>query len=158
GRKLMGSDAYFDLGLGGGRVALLDQGVRRPTRKLFVSPGSLGQIFDCAGHPDCVPGRKSAMDDHDHGTKSAAILTGNDNSGPRFRGVTETTLDVLGVYTLDVMTDPAGKILKDTAGKIHKLPGLDSHAAKMAFQKAVAIGHRVIVAEMQGGDKDHCGD
>src|SRR5262249_28038005 len=29
---------------------------------------------------------------------------------------------------------------------------------KMAFQKAVAIGHRVIVAEMQGGDKDHCGD
>jgi serine protease AprX len=128
GRADMQSDPYFGLGLTGGWIGLLDSGVRR-THTLFTSPSHLSILEDMTGGND-------ANDDcWNHGTSTAAVITGNANQGNNYRGVTGITLDSFKVYP-------------------RNCAGLDQAAVLRGFQRAVAVLDRVIVAEMQaGGDE-----
>ena len=137
GRARMSSDPYFNLGLTGGFIGLLDTGVRF-THVQFNSPSHIAFRRDCVnGGANCTAGTGFDPTDDcwDHGTASAAIITGNARQGADFRGVTAITLDSFKVY-------PGG------------CGGLDSTAAVRAFQAAVAVLDRVIVAEMQGSGDD----
>ena len=137
GRARMSSDPYFDLGLTGGFIGLLDTGVRF-THVQFNSPSHIDFRRDCvAGGATCTagPGFDPTDDSWNHGTCSAAIITGNARQGADFRGVTAITLDSFKIY-------PSGGGF------------LDSNAAVRAFQVAVSVLDRVIVAEMQGGGDD----
>ena len=137
GRARIVSDPYFNLGLRGGWIGLLDTGLRF-THTQFNSPSHIAFRRDCVnGGATCTagPGFNPNDDCWNHGTKTAGIITGNANSGAAFRGVTAITLDSFKVY-------PAG------------CGGLDQAAVLRAFQVAVAVLDRVIVAEMQGGGDD----
>jgi serine protease AprX len=137
GRARIVSDPYFNLGLKGGWIGLLDTGVRF-THTQFNSPSHIAFRRDCVnGGANCNtgPGLNPNDDCWNHGTKTAGIITGNANSGAAFRGVTAITLDSFKVY-------PSG------------CGGLDEVAVLRAFQVAVAVLDRVIVAEMQGGGDD----
>ncbi len=137
GRARIVSDPYFNLGLRGGWIGLLDTGLRF-THTQFNSPSHIAFRRDCVnGGATCTagPGFNPNDDCWNHGTKTAGIITGNANSGAPFRGVTAITLDSFKVY-------PAG------------CGGLDQAAVLRAFQVAVAVLDRVIVAEMQGGGDD----
>jgi hypothetical protein len=137
GRARIVSDPYFNLGLTGGFIGLLDTGVRF-THTQFVSPSHIDFRRDCVnGGPTCTGGAGFNPNDDcwNHGTSSAAIITANANQGNAFRGVTGITLDSFKVY-------PSG------------CGGLDQAAAVRGFQAAVAALDRVIVAEMQGGGDD----
>jgi len=132
GRERIISDPYFNLGLPGGSIGLLDTGVRF-THVQFNAPAHVGLRRDCVnGGANCTAGGGFDPSDDcwDHGTCSAAIITGNMRQGPDFRGVTAITIDSFKVY-------PSRCI------------GLDSNAAVRAFQVAVSVLDRVIVAEMQ---------
>lgn len=124
------SDPYFNLGLTGGYIGLLDTGIRS-THTIFNNPSNIDFLIDCTGDND------PDDDCWNHGTSSAAIISGNNRMGNAFRGVTAITLDSLKVY-------PAG------------CGGLDSSAAVDGFERAVRILDRVIVAEMQGGGDQYC--
>jgi serine protease AprX len=141
GRARIGSDEYFDLGLPGTWTAMLDTGVRR-THILLSDPSHIRLWRDCVeGGADCNTGVGLNPDDVDeHGTATAAILTGNNARGDRSRGVTAAQLDCFRVYYRS-----AGETI------------LDHWAVKRGFQVAVAKGAKVIVAEMQG-QHDHLGD
>ena len=130
GRQVITSDPYFNLGQTGGYIGLLDTGMRF-THTQFNSPSNIDFRYDCTdGTCDNVP---DVTDDcWNHGTSTAGIITGNNNLGNLYRGVTAITLDSFKVY-------PAG------------CGGLNSTASVKAFEKAIAILDRVIVAEMQGG-------
>lgn len=137
GRGRLVSDPYFNLGLTGGFIGLLDTGVRF-THTQFNSPSHIDFRRDCVnGGANCAGG--AGFDPNDdcwnHGTSSAAIITANARQGNAFRGVTAITLDSFKVY-------PSG------------CGGLDTVAAVRGFQAAVAALDRVIVAEMQGGGDD----
>jgi len=142
GRDIV-SDPYFNLGLTAGWIGLLDTGVRR-THVAFNSPSHIDFMRDCVnGGADCNTG--SALNPNDdcwnHGTSSAAIITGNARQGNAFRGVTGITLDSWKVYPSPVGTS-------GTCG------GLNTTAAVRGFENAVRVLDRVIVAEMQGsGDE-----
>ena len=123
GRGRITSDPYFNLGQAGGWIGLLDTGVR-DSHTLFASPDHIAIQEDMTG------GGNTDDTCWNHGTKSAAIITGNGGLGSEFRGVSGITLDNLKVYS--------------------GCNGLDSAAAVDGFQRAVAILDRVIVAEMQG--------
>jgi serine protease AprX len=130
GRARIVSDPYFNLGQTGGWIGLLDTGLRF-THTLFDAPSNIAFRFDCTdGTCDSSP---DITDDcWNHGTSSAAIISGNGNLGNAYRGVTGITLDSFKVY-------PAG------------CGGLNTTATVKAFEKAVAVLDRVIVAEMQSG-------
>ncbi|WP_045235316.1 S8 family peptidase [Deinococcus pimensis] len=128
GRARIVSDPYFDLGLRGGFIGLLDTGVRA-THQLLSGPSNVAIRQDMTG------GLDPNDDCWNHGTSSAAIISGNGNQGNAFRGVTGVWLDSFKVY-------PAG------------CGGLDSAAAVQGFQRAVQVLDRVIVAEMQSGGDD----
>ncbi|HUE86075.1 MAG TPA: S8 family serine peptidase, partial [Vicinamibacterales bacterium] len=137
GRARIVSDPYFNLGLRGGFIGLLDTGLRF-THTQFNSPSTIAFRRDCVnGGPTCTAGAGFDPTDDcwNHGTSTAAIITGNANQGAAFRGVTAITLDSFKVY-------PAA------------CGGLDGAAVVRAFQAAVAVLDRVIVAEMQGGGDD----
>jgi hypothetical protein len=137
GRARLVSDPYFNLGLTGGFIGLLDTGVRF-THTQFNSPSHIDFRRDCVnGGPNCTGGAGFDPNDDcwDHGTSTAAIITGNARQGNAFRGVTAITLDSFKVY-------PSG------------CGFLDGAAAVRGFQAAVAALDRVIVAEMQGGGDD----
>lgn len=143
GRGRIVSDPYFNLGLTGGFIGLLDTGVRF-THTLFNSPSHIAFRRDCVnGGADCNTG--SGLNPNDdcwnHGTSSAAIITANTNQGDDFRGVTGVTLDSFKVYPTAFSNGVCNG-------------GLDSVAAIRGFQAAVAVLDRVIVAEMQGGGDD----
>jgi hypothetical protein len=135
GRSRLQSDLYFALGLSGGSVALLDTGVTFTHTQFGPNVGLKG---DCVnGGLQCDNTTNPLFDSSDgvlggHGTSSAAILMGNANLGPAFRGVTASTLDSFKVYEANNQ--------------------LDTLAAKHAFERAVDLGDRVIVAEMQDID------
>lgn len=135
GRARIVSDPYFNLGLTGGWIGLLDTGVRA-SHTLFNSPDHIDFMRDCVNGTasNCTSGSSLNPDDDcwDHGTSSAAIITGNNALGNAYRGVTGVTLDSFKVY-------PSG------------CGGLNAAAAVRGFQAAVAVLDRVIVAEMQGG-------
>ncbi len=130
GRQVISSDPYFNLGQTGGYIGLLDTGMRF-THTQFNSPSNIDFRYDCTdGTCNNVP---DVTDDcWNHGTSTAGIISGNNNLGNLYRGVTGITLDSFKVY-------PAG------------CGGLSSTASVKAFEKAIAIMDRVIVAEMQGG-------
>ncbi|MFI1828873.1 S8 family serine peptidase [Streptomyces sp. NPDC020412] len=139
GRARIVSDPYFDLGQTAGFIGLLDTGVRF-SHTLFNNPTTIAFRRDCNnGGADCNTGSNLNPNDDcwNHGTSSAAIITGNGNQGNDFRGVTAITLDSFKVYA--------------TANPCQ---GLDEAAAIRGFQAAVAVADRVLVAEMQGGG-DH---
>jgi len=130
GRQSIVSDPYFNLGQAAGYIGLLDTGLRF-THTQFNSPSTVSLLYDCTTGV-CTYLPDVSDDCWNHGTASAGIITGNNNLGNLYRGVTRITLDSLKVY-------PAG------------CGGLSGTAAVKAFEKAVAILDRVIVAEMQGG-------
>ncbi len=133
GRRRLVSDPYFNLGLTGGYIGLLDTGLRF-SHTLFNSPSNIDFRFDCTdGTCDSSP--DPTDDCWNHGTSTAAIISGNANLGNDYRGVTGITLDSFKVY-------PSG------------CGGLSSTATVKAFEKAIAVLDRVIVAEMQGGGSD----
>lgn len=135
GREEIGSDAYFNLGLTGGFIGLLDTGMRF-THVQFNNPSHIGYRRDCVNASDfCTTGTGLNPDDDvwNHGTSSGAILTANANQGNDYRGVTAITVDSFKVYSS---------------------AGLNATAAVAAFQAAVAVGDRVIVAEIQSRTSD----
>lgn len=140
GRADIVSDPYFNLGLTAGWIGLLDTGIRR-THVLFNSPSHIDFMRDCVnGGADCNTGSNLNPNDDcwDHGTASAAIITGNARQGNAFRGVTAITLDSWKVYpsTFDANGNCIG--------------GLNTTASVRGFENAVRVLDRVIVAEMQG--------
>jgi serine protease AprX len=144
GRARIVSDPYFNLGQTGGWIGLLDTGLRF-THTQFNSPSHIDFRRDCVnGGADCNTGAGLNPNDDcwNHGTSSAAIITGNANQGNAFRGATGITLDSFKVYPST--TTPQGACNG----------GLDAAAAVRGFQAAVAVLDRVIVAEMQGGGDD----
>ncbi|HEX5761192.1 MAG TPA: S8 family serine peptidase [Thermoanaerobaculia bacterium] len=144
GRARMVSDPYFGLGQTGGWIGLLDTGMRF-THTQFNSPSTIAFRRDCVnGGADCNTGTTLNPNDDcwDHGTSSAAIVTGNANQGAAFRGVTAIALDSFKVYP----TSFDGNNLCNG--------GLNVTASVNGFQTAVAVLDRVIVAEMQGSGSD----
>lgn len=138
GRALITSDPYFNLsGMTGGYIGLLDSGVRA-SHTLFGAPNdNLAFLRDCVdGGASCNDSSDPAFDPDDdcwnHGTSTAAILTGNANLGNAFRGVTDITLDSWKVY-------PNG------------CGGLDAAAVVRGFQRGLLVFNRVFVGEMQSG-------
>lgn len=121
------SDPYF--GFTGTFVGILDTGVRA-THTMFRSPDHLDFLLDTVngGANGNGPGANPDDTDWNHGTSTAAIITGNGNLGADHRGVTESTLDSIKIYTA---------------------AGLDEAATLRGFQRAVAILDRVIVGEIQ---------
>ena len=143
GRARLVSDPYFNLGLRGGFIGLLDTGLRF-THVLFNSPSNIAFRRDCVnGGPNCNsgPGFNPNDDCWNHGTASAAIISGNNRLGNAFRGVTAITLDSFKVYP-------------STFSNGSCTGGLNTTAAVRGFQAAVAVLDRVIVAEMQGTGDD----
>lgn len=144
GRRRIVSDPYFNLGLTGGWIGLLDTGLRF-THTQFNVPSNIDFRRDCVnGGADCNTGTGLNPNDDcwNHGTSSAAIITANANQGNAFRGVTGITLDSFKVYPTSFATGGGCN------------GGLDAAAAVRGFQAAVAVLDRVIVAEMQGGGDD----
>ncbi|MBD0345174.1 MAG: S8 family serine peptidase, partial [Coleofasciculus sp. Co-bin14] len=144
GRARMVSDPYFNLGLTGGWIGLLDTGMRF-THTQFNNPSHIGYRRDCVnGGDNCNTGSNLNPNDDcwNHGTSSGAIITANANQGNAYRGVTGITLDSFKVY-------PTSFTSTGTCNG-----GLETSAAVRGFQAAVASLDRVLVAEMQGGGDD----
>lgn len=140
GRAAMDTDPYFNLGLTSGWIGLLDTGIRR-THVLFNSPTHIDFMRDCVnGGANCNTGNTlNPIDDcWNHGTSSAAIISANSRQGNAFRGVTAITLDSWKVYPST--TDSSGACTGF----------LSTTASVRAFENAVRVLDRVIVAEMQG--------
>ena len=142
GRDSLGSDPYFDAGLTGGWVAILDQGVEVNHIQLAF-PSPLGYQGDCVrGGEDCLtrtpyfyPYEVCAQD---HGTQTGAVLTANANQGQSHRGVTRVLLDTYRVFRCRVVDDEIF------------FPDLDYGAAVRGFQAAVAGLSKIIVAPLAG--------
>lgn len=133
GRAVIRSDPYFGLGLNSGFIGLLDTGVR-DTHAVFGSPDNLDFLRDCVGGgTNCNTGAITTTDPWPHGTSSAAIISAGTGGGAAFRGVTDITLDSFRIYGA----------ADGTRG------GLNVAAAVRGFQRAVAVGDRVIVGEIQ---------
>lgn len=138
GRARINSDPYFALGLTRGFIGLLDSGMRF-THVQFNSPSTIAFRRDCVnGGTDCNTGSSLNPNDDcwNHGTSSAAIITGSNRQGAAFRGVTAITLDSF-------------KVFPSTFSGTTCTGNLNTTAAVRAFQRAVAVLDRVIVAEMQ---------
>jgi serine protease AprX len=135
GRARINSDAYLPCCGRHGWIGLLDTGVRF-THTLFTLPSHIEYREDCTSGT-CGSTPNPADDCWNHGTSSAAIITGNGNLGNAYRGVTAITLDSFKVYPT---ATPCG--------------GLNEAAVLAAFQRAVQLLDRVIVAEMQGSGTD----
>lgn len=142
GRARIVSDPYFNLNLTSGWIGLLDTGVRR-THVQFNLPSHLAFLGDCVnGGASCMTGTINTNDDcWNHGTSSAGIITGNSRQGFAFRGVTAISLDSWKVYPSTFSAGSCTGFLSTTA-------------SVRAFQRAVQVLDRVIVAEMQGSG-DH---
>jgi serine protease AprX len=142
GRDRLKSDPYFNFT--GGFIGLLDTGMRF-THTQFNNPSNIDFRRDCVnGGADCNTGPNLNPNDDcwNHGTSSAGIITANANQGNAFRGVTRITLDSWKVYP--TAFDASGNCIGF----------LDQAAVIRAFQNAVNVFDRVIVAEMQGGGDD----
>lgn len=144
GRARIVSDPYFNLGLTGGWIGILDTGVRA-THTLLSAPSNVDFRRDCVnGGADCNTGSALNPNDDcwDHGTGMAAVIAGNGNSGVAFRGVTGVTVDSFKIF-------PSSR---DANGNCNGF--LDRAAMVRAFQVAVRVLDRVIVSAVNstGGD------
>jgi hypothetical protein len=142
GRARIVSDPYFNLpGMTGGYIGLLDTGVRT-SHTLFAAPGDhIDFLRDCVnGGATCNntlgPGFNTDDDCWDHGTSTAAIVSGNSNLGADFRGVTAITIDSWKVY-------PNG------------CGGLNATAVLRGFQNGLLVFDRTFIAEMQAGESEN---
>ena len=101
GRSRITSEPIDVYGLQGGGIGLLDTGLRF-THTLFNSPSHIAFRRDCIkGGADCNTGTglNPTDDCWNHGTSTAAIISGNNNLGNAFRGVTRgVTLDSFKIY------------------------------------------------------------
>lgn len=126
-RDQVHSDPYFALGLTSAWIGLLDTGVRE-SHDMLLQPDHLDFVEDLTGDGD--PG-----DQCNHGTSSAALITGNANLGADWRGLTAFQVDSWDVYGNDCKSDTATVV--------------------GALQTAVLTLDKVIVVEVQnGGDVD----
>jgi hypothetical protein len=124
GRARISSDPYFNAVSTIEFVGLLDSGVRF-THQL-LGPRILIRE-DCTG-ASCGTGPDPTDSHWNHGTSSAAILVGNDSMGAAFRGATPFYLDSFKVYNPTTL---------DRAGTVR------------AFERALALLNRTLVAEIQ---------
>ncbi|MAG55687.1 MAG: hypothetical protein CMJ83_05290 [Planctomycetes bacterium] len=136
-RRLIVSDPYFNLGLTQPWIGIMDTGVRE-THTLFTSPDRIAWMRDCVnGGPNGNDSSQPNFDPTDffwnHGTSTAAIISGNNNLGNIRRGVTAVRLDSWQIYTA---------------------AGLDSAAAVRALQLGVAAFDRVLVGELQANEAE----
>jgi len=140
GRARINSDPYFNLGLTGGFIGLLDSGMRF-THTVFNNPSHIDFRRDCVnGGATCNTGTNLNPNDDcwNHGTSSGAIITANANQGAAFRGVTGITLDSFKIYPTRF---DANNLCNGN---------LDTAAMVRGFQRAVAVLDRIIVGEAQG--------
>jgi serine protease AprX len=131
-RVLLSSDPYFNLGLTTPWIGLLDTGVR-PTHALIRNSTDVDFKRDCV-HGDIWCNDigfegYDPTDTYNHGTSSAAIITGNNSMGDDYRGVTAITLDSWKVYGSDNR--------------------LNSSAVLKGMYAAMRWSDRVIVANVQ---------
>ncbi len=143
-RGIIVSDPYFALNQTTGWIGLLDTGLRF-THTLFNGPSHVDFRRDCVnGGANCATG--GALNPNDdcwnHGTSTAAIITGNGNQGNNFRGVTAITLDSFKVYPTSFAAGGGCNGFLNTTAVLN------------GFQTAVSVLDRVIVAEMQDGGDD----
>ncbi|MEA5567573.1 S8 family serine peptidase [Anabaena sp. UHCC 0399] len=137
-RAIVFSDPYFNLGLTHPWIGLLDTGVRS-THVLFNSPSNLAWLRDCVnGGANCNtttnPGYNTDDDSWDHGTSTAAIISGNGLLGNTYRGITGVSLDSWKIYTN---------------------AGLNSAAAIRGIQAGVAAFDKVLVGELQAQETEN---
>lgn len=138
GRAHILSDPYFNLSLTTPWIGLLDTGIR-PTHTLFNAPNdNIALIRDCVnGGVNCIDTGDPSYDATDfawnHGTSSAAIISGNNNLGNPYRGVTDIRLDSWQIYTA---------------------AGLNSAATIKGLEAAVALFDKVIVGELQANETE----
>src|SRR5262249_16827552 len=92
-RAIMRTDPYFNLGQTGWFIGLLDTGIRS-SQQAFPNPSTIGFREDLTTTTNPNP----EDDCWNHGTSTAAIITGNGNLGGNFRGITGITLDSFKVY------------------------------------------------------------
>lgn len=130
GRYSISSEPYS--GFVEGRIGLLDTGIRASHTLLSERYGNL---LDCtSGTADCSGGNPD--DGCNHGTAAASIISGNDNLGDDYRGVTNfITIDSWKVYAADCT--------------------LDTNAAVLALENAVAAGDRFIAVNVQAKAADN---
>jgi hypothetical protein len=120
-RAQIASDPYYNLNQTAGWIGLLDSGVRT-THVSFNAPDHIAITQDLSGDGD-------PTDQCNHGTASAALITGNGRLGAAWRGISGISLDSFDVYGDDCLVG-----------------GGDTVAG---FQKAVSVLDKVIVAEIQ---------
>jgi hypothetical protein len=101
-RTQISSDPYYNLGQTGGWIGLLDTGVR-DTHTVFNSPDHLAIVDDLTGDGD-------PTDQCNHGTSSAALITGNDTLGTNWRGVSAISVDSWDVYGNDCLVGGADTV------------------------------------------------
>jgi serine protease AprX len=129
-RALMGTDRFFGMGQNPSYIGILDTGVRA-THVMFNNPARPWIREDLTNTSNPNPDD----DCWNHGTSTVGILTGNGNLGTELRGVTGITVDSFKVYPSDCGF-------------------LNTDAAIKGFQRAVQVGDRVIVAEMQAQENE----
>ncbi|WP_083305036.1 S8 family serine peptidase [Moorena producens] len=137
GRRLIVSDPYFNLGLTQPWIGLLDTGIRR-THVLFNSPSNIALVRDCVnGGPNCNDTSNPGYDPFDtfwnHGTSSAAIISGNNRLGNAYRGATGIRLDSWNIYSNF---------------------GLNTTATLRAIQRGIALFDKVLVGEIQANESE----
>lgn len=142
GRARISSDPYFDLALTRPWVGLIDSGVRE-THQLLSS--NMAWLRDCVhGGVNCDDTTQPGYDTSDisnHGTSSAAILTGSTMLGTQFRGVTDIRTDSWKVYY-------QGEDCHGTS------VCLDSEAVVLAIEAGIAAYDQVLVGELQANELD----
>jgi hypothetical protein len=138
GRESIGSNPYTASSVGW--IGLLDTGLRF-THDL-LNPSHIRHRGDCInGGQDCRTGTGLNPNDDcwDHGTGSAAILTGDTSWGPPFRGVTAWTLDSWKVYPTSF--DGNGNCNGESVA---------TAVARGFWEASVEALDQVIVAQLQG--------
>jgi len=137
GRQQIVSDPYFNIGLTNSWIGLMDTGIR-DTHVLFNDPSHIAWLRDCVnGGESCNETGNANFDTTDfawnHGTCSAAIITGNNALGNDRRGVSGVKLDSWQIYTA---------------------AGLSSSAAVRAIQQGVLAYDKVLVGEIQANESE----
>ena len=136
GRAWINADTYYDHGFDGQYyyAGLMDTGVRS-THSMFNSPDYIAYERDCVnGGVNCNdtsnPNYNTNDDCWNHGTRTAAVIVGNGNLGAAYRGATRTYIDSWKVYP-------------------NSCGGLDITAVLRAYDRGVAVGDKIMIAEMQ---------
>lgn len=148
----------------GGRIALLDTGVR--STHVLLADGGLGEMFDCGIDGCSSVSEQSDGLDQGHGTASAAILVGKSSEFPEQTGLTGATLDSYKVYGpngaggLEVVIPAALEALQHAYDDIYDVAVVEiavpeggasalTEAARHLFQ----LGRVVVVANGNDGDE-----